>query len=103
MFPALLRATICAARRALIESRRSKEMPRFDYSAEAELFPRIRRKFTKGPVGYKRFTPPPKPFVLRSRSSHRIFFVVLILKSMMEVRRERNSPALRERHISTIH
>ena len=31
-------------------------MPRFDYSAEAELFPLIRRKFTKGPVGYKRFT-----------------------------------------------
>ena len=31
-------------------------MPRFDYSAEAELFPLIRRKFTKGPVGYKQFT-----------------------------------------------
>jgi Arc/MetJ-type ribon-helix-helix transcriptional regulator len=31
-------------------------MPRFDYSAEAELFPLIRRKFTRGPVGYKRFT-----------------------------------------------
>jgi hypothetical protein len=32
-------------------------MPRFDYSTEAELFPLIRREFTKGPVvGYKRFT-----------------------------------------------
>ena len=31
-------------------------MPNFNYSAEAELFPLIRRKFTKGPVGYKRFT-----------------------------------------------
>ena len=31
-------------------------MPRFDYSAEAELFPLIRAKFTRGPVGYKRFT-----------------------------------------------
>ena len=28
-------------------------MPRFDYRAEAELFPLIRRKFTKGPVGSK--------------------------------------------------
>ena len=26
------------------------------YSAEAELYPLIRRKFTRGPVGYKRFT-----------------------------------------------
>jgi hypothetical protein len=31
-------------------------MPNFNYSAGAELFPLIRRKFTKGPVGYKRFT-----------------------------------------------
>ena len=31
-------------------------MPSFDYNAEAELFPLIRGKFTKGPVGYKRFT-----------------------------------------------
>ena len=31
-------------------------MPNFNYSAEAELFPLIRRKFTKGPVGYRRFT-----------------------------------------------
>jgi hypothetical protein len=29
----------------------------FDYTTEAELFPLVRRKFTKGgPVGYKRFT-----------------------------------------------
>ena len=38
------------------EGRRSKAMPRFDYTAEAELYPLIRRKFTRGPVGYKRFT-----------------------------------------------
>jgi len=32
-------------------------MPEFDYTAEAELFPLIRGKFTRGPiVGYKRFT-----------------------------------------------
>jgi hypothetical protein len=32
-------------------------MPNFNYSAAAELFPLIRRKFTKGgSVGYKRFT-----------------------------------------------
>ena len=31
-------------------------MPSFDYNAEAELFALIRGKFTKGPVGYKRFT-----------------------------------------------
>ena len=31
-------------------------MPNFNYSAGAELFPLIRRKFTKGPVGYRRFT-----------------------------------------------
>jgi hypothetical protein len=55
VFPALLRGP-SAATGALVESRRSKAMPRFDYSAEAELFPLIRRKFTKGPVGYKRFT-----------------------------------------------
>ena len=54
--PALLCATISAARRALVESRRSKAMPNFNYSAGAELFPLIRRYFTKGPVGYKRFT-----------------------------------------------
>ena len=56
MFPARLRATISADGRTLIVSRRSKAMPRFDYSAEAELYPLIRRKFTRGPVGYKRFT-----------------------------------------------
>jgi len=27
-----------------------------EWSAEAELYPLIRRKFTRGPVGYKRFT-----------------------------------------------
>ena len=31
-------------------------MVSFDYSAEAELFPLIRGRFTRGPVGYKRFT-----------------------------------------------
>jgi hypothetical protein len=31
-------------------------MQRFDYSAEAELFPLMRRKFYRGPVGYRRFT-----------------------------------------------
>ena len=31
-------------------------MVSFDYSAEAELFPLIRARFTRGPVGYKRFT-----------------------------------------------
>ena len=31
-------------------------MLNFNYSAGAELFPLIRRKFTKGPVGYRRFT-----------------------------------------------
>jgi len=30
-------------------------MVSFDYSAEAELFPPIRGRFTRGPVGYKRF------------------------------------------------
>ncbi len=27
----------------------------FDYSAEAELFPRRNRKFTRQPIGYRRF------------------------------------------------
>ena len=32
-------------------------MAGFDYKTEAELFPLVRRKFTKGGyVGYKRFT-----------------------------------------------
>jgi len=39
---------------------RAREGPQpmvsFDYSAEAELFPLIRGRFTRGPVGYKRFT-----------------------------------------------
>jgi hypothetical protein len=31
-------------------------MERFDYSAEAELFPLRSRGFNRGPVGYRRFT-----------------------------------------------
>ena len=31
-------------------------MVSFDYSAEAELFSPVSRKFNRGPVGYRRFT-----------------------------------------------
>ena len=31
-------------------------MVSFDYSAEAELFSLVSRKFNRGPVGYRRFT-----------------------------------------------
>ena len=53
-------------------------MAGFDYRTEAELFPLVRRKFTKGGSDSP---PPPKPSVLRLRSSHRIFCAVPILKS----------------------
>ena len=44
------------AEKTVDQSRGPTPMERFDYSAEAELFPLRSRGFNRGPVGYRRFT-----------------------------------------------
>jgi len=57
-------------------------MPNFNYSAGAELFPLIRRKFTKGPVGYRRFTSAAEAIRFAIEELPPDLLLVPILKSM---------------------
>jgi len=58
-------------------------MPNFNYSAGAELFPLIRRSFTKGRVGYKRFTSAAEAIRFAVEELPPDLLRGLILKSMM--------------------
>ena len=65
-------------------------MAGFDYRTEAELFPLVRRKFTRGgSVGYKRFTSAAEAIRFAVEGSTDLL-AAPILKSPREVRCERN-------------